>query len=249
MNYKNFPDDYWQQIEKTIQTLKDEKKPLVAAFDADGTLWDIDLGENFFQHQIDNKQVPLPDDPWNHYLTLKKKNNDPCDAYVWLAQINAGKSISQVKDWSQQAFNSIQPPPIFAEQKKLIDLLKQHAVKIYIVTASIKWAVEPGARALGLADENVIGVETNISNGLVTDEKILPITFRQGKVDALLAKTGGVLPFLCAGNSIGDYELLLCSSHIKLAVSAASRDDKLFKSENDLQTMAIEKNWWRHRFI
>lgn len=249
MNYKNFPDEYWTQIKLTLLNLKQEGKPLVAAFDADGTLWDTDLGENFFQYQIDHQLVPLPVDPWKHYLDSKKINNDPRDAYVWLAQINAGQTVEQVREWSQKAFDQIQPKPIFAEQKKLIDLLLEHGVKVYIVTASIRWAVEPGARALGLTNDNVIGIETELIGNVVSDKKVLPITYRQGKVDALMAKTNGISPFLSAGNTIGDYELLLAATHFKIAVSAASRDDRLFKSENDLQTMAIEKNWWRHRFI
>jgi len=249
MNYKSFPDEYWKQIKDTVAQLKSSGAPLVAAFDADGTLWDTDLGENFFQYQIDERSVPLPEDPWKHYLDLKKINNDPRDAYVWLAQINAGRSLAELRGWAQQAFDRIQPKPIFSEQKKLVEYLLSQGVQVYIVTASIKWAVEPGARAIGLTDDNVIGVETVVTNNIITAEKVLPITYRAGKVEALLKKTGGVKPFISAGNTIGDYELLEVSTHLKLAVSAASRDDRLFKNENDLQTMAIEKNWWRHRFI
>ena len=252
MNYKNFPNEYWSQIEAEIIKLKNNNSadlPLVAAFDADGTLWDIDLGENFFQFQIDNKQIPLPQDPWAHYYEMKKVNNDPCDAYVWLAQINQHIKLSELQSWAQAAYDSIEPKPIFSEQKKLIEFFLKHSVQIYIVTASIKWAVEPGARALGLTSDQVIGVETKIVNGLLTSEPILPITYRQGKVDALLKKTKNIKPFFCAGNSIGDYELLLSSTKFKLAVSAASRDDKLFKSENELFVKASENNWWRHRFI
>ncbi len=249
MNYKNYPEEYWEQIKEAVASLKNSNAKLVAAFDADGTLWDTDLGENFFQYQIDEKLVPLPEDPWKHYLDLKKINNDPRDAYVWLAQINAGRSVDEIREWCQKAFNRIQPNPIFSEQKKLIEFLLSNSVQVYIVTASIRWAVEPGARALGLTNENVIGVETKVENNLITTEKVLPITYRNGKTEALLSKTGNAAPFLCAGNTIGDYELLEAATHIRLAVSAASRDDRLFKSENDLQTMAIEKNWWRHRFI
>lgn len=249
MNYKSFPDEYLNQIETTIVELKSKNTKLIAAFDADGTLWDIDLGENFFQHQIDNNQVPLPQDPWNHYYEMKKKDNDPRSAYVWLAQINKGVKLSELQIWAQQAFDKIVPSPVFSEQKKLIDLFLKHSVQIYIVTASIKWAVAPGARALGLTADNVIGVETKIADGLITDEALLPVTYRQGKVDALLVKTENIRPFFCAGNTIGDFELLQCSTNIRLAVSAASRDDKLFKSENELIIKARKNNWWSHRFI
>ena len=249
MNYKNFPDQYWQQIKSTIVNLQNEKKPLVAAFDADGTLWDTDLGENFFQYEIDHHLVPLPGDPWKHYLDMKKINNDPRAAYAWLAQINANQKLETVKEWAQKAFDHIKPQPIFSEQKKLIQFLLENNVKVFIVTASIKWAVEPGARALGLSDENVIGIETEINNHLISEKVINPITYRQGKVDALLIKTNSTLPFLASGNTMGDFELLQSATHLKLAVSAASRDDKLFKTENELQNLATQNNWWSHRFI
>ena len=249
MNYKSFPSEYWQQIEATIVALKSEKSELIAAFDADGTLWDTDLGENFFQYQIDNRHIPLPPDPWNHYFEMKKIANDPRSAYVWLAQLNRGIQETELEKWAQQAFNKIVPKPIFAEQKKLIALFLKHSVRVYIVTASIKWAVVPGAIALGLTAEHVIGVETKVEGGSITDIPVLPITYRQGKVEALLLKTGNVKPFFCAGNTIGDLELLQSATHIRLAVSAAARDDKMFRSENELLTKAVENNWWSHRFI
>lgn len=249
MNYKSFPPDYWTEIENLISQLKSSQKKLIAAFDADGTLWDTDLGENFFQYQIDNKLIPLPHDPWDHYLKMKAKNNDPRSAYLWLAQVNNDLPEQKIQTWATQAFQQIQPNPIFSEQKKLIQILLQNQVEVYIVTASIKWAVQPGAVALGLSPENVIGIETEVRNGHITENPILPITYRQGKVDALLKHTNGISPFLASGNTMGDFELLMSATHIKLAVSAAVRDDKIFKTENELQKIAQEKNWWAHRFI
>jgi phosphoserine phosphatase len=249
MNYKKYPPEFWTQIKNTIFDLKKNNQKLIAAFDADGTLWDTDLGENFFQYQIDHKQIPLPSEPYQEYLNKKVINNDPRSAYLWLAQINAGKNIEDVSAWANLAFESIQPKPIFDEQKKLIDLFLENSVDVFIVTASIKWAVEPGARAIGLTNDAVIGVETLVENNLITDKPILPITYRQGKVDALLKKTNGAKPFFASGNSSGDIELLKSATHLRLAVSAASRDDKLFRSEKELIDIAIENNWLNHRFI
>ncbi len=249
MNYKPFPEEYWIKIRQTIADLQNQNIPLYAAFDADGTLWDIDLGENFFNYQIDQKCVPLPESPWNHYLNLKKVNNDPRAAYLWLAQINAKQSLEQVRAWSFAAFESVTPVPIFSEQRKLIQLFLENQVKIFIVTASITWAVEPGAIALGLSADQVIGVETKVTDGFVTTEGIHPITYKQGKVEALLKHTNGVRPFFASGNSTGDTDLLKSATHLQLAVSAASRDDKLFQAENELMKVAEVNKWMRHRFV
>lgn len=249
MNYKKYSQSTWDLIKQTIAAKKNGQQKLVAAFDADGTLWDCDLGENFFQYQIDHKQVPLPENPFQHYLDLKKIDNDPRSAYVWLAQINKNVPLQTVRGWADQAFASIKPNPIFEEQRLLIQLLKENDVDVFIVTASIKWAVEPGARAFGLSNDNVIGVETEIQDGLISDRPVNPITYRAGKVEALKKHINGRIPFLASGNSIGDFELLDFSTEIKLVVSAAAMDDRLYKSEKELQTEALKKNWLVHRFV
>jgi HAD superfamily phosphoserine phosphatase-like hydrolase len=247
MNYQPYPEHYWTQVQENINTLKASNKKLVAAFDADGTLWDADLGENFFQYQIDHKLVELPPQAFDFYLAKKEK--DPRDAFLWLAQINKGRSLEQVREWAKLAFNSIQPNPIFNDQQKLIQFLMNNGVEVYIVTASIKWAVEPGAQALGISASHVIGVQTEIQDGLVTEKGIFPITYREGKVEALLLRTGGIGPFLSSGNSMGDFELLHAATHTRLAVSAASRDDHMYKTESELLSHAKNNNWLGHRFI
>ncbi len=252
MNYKPYNPDVWNHIQCAIAQIKNQQsagQKFYAAFDADGTLWDTDLGENFFNYQIDHKLVKLPPAAFDHYLEMKKINSDPRSAYVWLAQINAGQKLETVRQWSQEAFDSIKPSPLFSEQKKLIDLLQKNNIQIYIVTASIKWAVEPGAKALGLTADHVIGVETLVANEIITDQPVHPITYKAGKVEAFLKQTNNQLPFLASGNSTGDLEMLESATHLRLAVSAASRDDKLFKTENELLRHAEKKNWLSHRFI
>jgi HAD superfamily phosphoserine phosphatase-like hydrolase len=247
MKYKDFSDEQWKQIQTALdEVLKEDSNP-VAAFDADGTLWDIDLGETFFHFQIDHKLVSLPPSPWEYYESTKSKN--PETAYLWLAQICEHQKLEVIRQWAEEAINEHPPLPIFNPQKKLIELFLSKGVQIFIVTASVKWAVEPGARRLGLPIKNVLGVETSVENGIVTNQQNGVITYRQGKVEALMQATKGKKPFFCSGNTMGDYQLLLAATHLSMAVSAASRDDKLFKTECELQENAKKLNWLYHHFI
>ncbi len=247
MKYKDYSQDIWTRLHTTLdQVLKSDPHP-VAAFDADGTLWDIDLGESFFHHQIDNKLVDLPNNPWEHYENLKAAN--PVEAYLWLAQICQNKELKMVHEWAKDSLKGISPVPVFSEQKKLIELFLSKGVKVYVITASVKWAVEPGAAMLGLQYEDVLGVETAQINGVITDKQKGIVTYKQGKVDALLERTGGKKPFFACGNTMGDFQLLQSATHLSLAVSAASRDDKLFKTETELAQHAQANNWLSHRFI
>ncbi len=141
------------------------------------------------------------------------------------------------------------PLRCFFEKKRLIELFLSKGVKVYVITASVKWAVEPGAAMLGLQYEDVLGVETAQINGVITDKQKGIVTYKQGKVDALLERTGGKKPFFACGNTMGDFQLLQSATHLSLAVSAASRDDKLFKTETELAQHAQANNWLSHRFI
>lgn len=246
MIYKDFSPEVLKKIKLSLDKAKSNSAKPVAAFDADGTLWDTDLGEAFFDYLIDHKKVSLPEEPWAHYKNLKLK--DPKIAYLWLAQICKDLKLETVQSWADQSVAELKPP-LFEAQKNLIDMFKDSGVQIFIVTASIKWAVEPGARLLGLSNDNVIGIETVVKDGIITDLQKGPISYRQGKVDALLQKTNGQTPFYCSGNSEGDQELLASSSSLAMAVSACRRDDPLFKSENQLLKLATSKGWLTHRFV
>lgn len=247
MKYKDYSPEIWKQIKDTTnEILKTDSQP-VAAFDADGTLWDTDLGETFFHYLIDNKLVDLPANAFSFYEEMKKENAPK--AYLWLAQICQGQTIETINQWTRKAVEGIHPLPIFQEQKKLIDFFLSKNIQVYIITASVKWAVEPGAEIIGLTKNSVLGVQSKITNEIVGTEQYGPITYRSGKVEALLQATGGKPAFFASGNTMGDFDLLTSATHLRLAVSAASRDDRLFRTENDLRQEAQNNNWMYHRFI
>lgn len=252
VKYKNFSDELWQKIRRALAEEKSrlqglDKNP-VAVFDADGTLWDTDLGESFFKYQIKNNLLAnLPADPWRHYRDWKE-GGDPRPAYLWLAQINSGVSLSKVREWAVNSVTEKNPLPIFEEQKQLIEFFLQNGVDVWIVTASVKWAVEPGAERLGISEDRVVGIETSESGGVLTDQQKGFMTYRQGKADALLSLTHGQKPFFACGNTIGDEALLTCSSGISLAVGAAKPSDELFSAEEKLRSLARERNWDIHYF-
>lgn len=250
MKYKNFPQEFWKNFESALnQELKSNSRP-TAAFDADGTLWDLDLGEDFFQWQIQHCagqfKIPMPEDPWDHYRNMKA-SGDPRPAYLWLAQINQGLPIEMIQAWAEQAVQK-QPLPIFPDQKKLIEWLQQKGVEIFVITASVKWAVEAGTARLGIPADHVLGVATTIENGLITTQQDGTITYREGKIQALLEKTKGLKPFLSCGNTMGDIALLENSTQLSLAVGTAVTGQELFETEEKLREQARQMNWLIHQF-
>ncbi len=248
-HYNDFSSELWNQIETEIdQHLRVEGSPHYAAFDADGTLWDVDAGETFFQYQIDHSELKdLPSDPWHYYHQWKER--DPRGAYLWLAQISKGHTLAQVRQWARECLRLQKEWPLFPAQHRLIQRLRAKGIRVFVVTASIKWAVEPFAELLGLHYDDVIGVETQVVDGIITEQQKGNITWKEGKAQSLLEKTQGVRPILSCGNTMGDAALIDCSQRLKLAVCCSKVGDELFETELSLQKMARENNWLTHSFL
>jgi phosphoserine phosphatase len=237
-------EELFDRLKKAITKARPARGRAVAAFDADGTLWNTDLGEALFDYQVRNRLLPdLPPDPWAHYEHLKVDVSHEV-AYIWLAQINQGLPLSQVQDWAKTAVAEMHPVPVYPEVKDLIAHLQSLDVEVYIVTASIKWAVEPGAHLVGLTPDHVIGIRTKVVGGKITTEQDGPITYRQGKVDGLLARTGGHRPFFCAGNTEGDLPLLESATDLRLVVSGSPADNTNYQTELRMLELAKKRGWF-----
>jgi phosphoserine phosphatase len=249
-NMQDFPESKIKDIQHKIDKALDSGANPIAAFDADGTLWSHDAGEGFFDFKFINGLIDLPDDPWAHYKKLKVEVS-PNAAYLWLAQILKGQTLDQVREWSKQATGPLEQLPTFAAQKQIIDHLHSKSVEVYVVTASIKWAVEPGAAFYGIDYDHVVGITTKVDNGIMTDEQDGPITYRSGKVEGLLEKTGGKKPFFASGNSEGDLPLLESATHLKLVMASAEpgTNKAMYNVEQTMVTIAKERGWFFHSYI
>ena len=219
--------------------LAKSKGPYFAAFDADGTLWDSDVGENFFQYQIDFCNLPALKglDPWAHYLNLKKQH--PPDAYRWLAKLCEPYPLQKIQSWANESLKKF-PPKILGPQKELIAEFLKRNIQVYIVSASTHWAVEASVSLVGLPQTSALGVKNTGT-----------ITWREGKRTALLEKTNGVAPLFCSGNSSGDTHLLECASLVRLAVQTQLTADihpGLFEDEQKLLAVATTRGWLTHHF-
>lgn len=250
MEAKPFSTELFDSLKQNILKAKETTPgPHYAAFDADGTLWDSDLGEQFFQFQIDNCNLaPLKEvDPWEYYESTKKV--DPIKAYLWLAQISEGQSLDQVRAWAKQTVEE-KGARVFESQRNLISWLQQNDIEVFIVTASIQWAVEPAGQLVGIPFENVMGIQTKINDhGIVTSEQFGPITWRDGKAKALLERTNGVRPIFCSGNTLGDIALLETSVGERLCIQTQTEKNGLFEEESKLNQHAQQHGWRVHHFF
>ena len=117
------------------------------------------------------------------------------------------------------------------------------------MTASVKWAVEPAAALVGIPAHCVTGVQTQIDgDDKVTKDQEGPITWRHGKVEGVNSLTSGVAPIFCAGNTVGDKDLLEYSTGVRLALQTQTEKNALFAEEEPLRKFAEEHGWLTHHF-
>ncbi len=247
MNTTDFNSEFFTSICDSIKKALDDGANPIAAFDADGTLWSGDAGLDFYKYQLDNQLIAdLPKNPWDHYIDMVTK--DETKGLLWLAQINKGIPISTLREWAKDFVTKKEDLGYFDGVKKLITFLKDQGVDVYVVTASTKWSVEPAALFHDIPFEKVLGVQTKIIDGIITDEQDGPVTWHEGKAKKIV-EVAGAAPFLAAGNSSGDLALLESATHLPLVIQSANAHHFNFETEKKMKQLAKERSWHHYSFL
>lgn len=113
------------------------------------------------------------------------------------------------------------------ESADMIGALAERDFEIWAVSGSNKWSVEPVFAHFGIPAERVIGIELGVEGGVFTGEPAGAIPIREGKIDALRARTQTV-PLLAASDSRNDIPLLLYASGLRIRINSKHRDTAEF---------------------
>jgi phosphoserine phosphatase len=183
--------------------------PGLAAFDADGTLWDGDVGEELLLELIRRKAlVDPPVDPWDEYR--KRLRRDPADGFAFAARLMHGLSEAMVRETSERVFSERFASEIFPSVRYCLERLMTHHWDVYVVSASNRWSVEVGASHLGVSPERVIALGVEVDGVSLSDRVVEPIPTLAGKA-TLLRRVAGRDADIAFGNSVLDLPLLLAS--------------------------------------
>ena len=212
----------------------------IAAFDADETLWDMDCGVGFLQWVCEQKKLPLFSGKTRYEIYQEARKRDEKEGLSRCADAFQGRSVSEVKEWVQEFSESFCHHKIYPAMKDLFSWLQSRGVSVYIVTASPRFTVLSGAKEIGIPEEQVIGINLKVFDGIYSDEIIGPVTYRQGKPQALLEVTKKA-PRLCAGNGNNDRELLEVATDLTVAVNPSKNTRR--DGSQSLYDASKANNW------
>jgi len=205
----------------------------VAVFDADGTLWRGDVGEDLLRYLAAHRHlVGSNEGVFARYQQLNEVN--PVESYAFAVEVMAGLDATHLSRLCDDFFAQRFLGRVFSWVRPTLEVLAQAQVQLWVCSASPRWAVEPGASALGIPGHQVIGVEAELRDGRLSPVVLRPISAGTGKVHWLTVR--GVTPGLCVGNGDLDLDMLEHAPH-RLVVAPFDGP------ENHLVAQARVRGW------
>ena len=212
-------------VEQLLEELSARFPGRNVVFDADGTLWRGDVGEDFLRHALHAGLFP---GRYGTYEALLER--DAAKAYGWCVEVMAGLEESMLQHECDTFFSARYQGRIFPFVRPLLERLQRAGLTAWVCSASPRWAVLPGARALGIPPERVIGVTCAVEAGRLSGRLDMPVPVGPGKVTWL--QRLGVTPALGVGN--GDFDVdMLAAADRALVIAPPDADNQLVRTGRD----------------
>ncbi len=215
-------------VARLLETVTSQHAGQSVVFDADGTLWRGDVGEDFLRFGI---HTGLFAASYERYRQLLSRS--PAAAYAYCVEVMAGLSEVALNECCTTFFAERYQGRIFSFVRPMLARLSAAGCPLWVCSASPRWTVAPGALALGIPLEHVIGVHCPVIEGKLTGVVELPVPVAEGKV-AWLTRSG-LKPALAVGNGEFDLDMLAFAQHA-LVISPPD-------SQNQLVSQAQKRGW------
>jgi phosphoserine phosphatase len=196
-------------------------------FDADGTLWRDDLGEDFLRHLARERHFGARSS--EVYTEYERRLRDsPADAFGFAVGAMSGLEVATVERIATAFFHERFEARVFRFVRPLFQRLTRSGYVLWICSASPRLVVIPGAASLGIPAGRVIGVECEVRDGRLTSDIKLPVPCGDGK--RVWLNRCGVAPMVAVGNGELDLEML-ASAGSAVVIAPHGADDTRLVSE------------------
>jgi len=208
------------------------KKPSIAVFDCDGTLWSGDAGADFFYWEIERGLIS-PDTVERilpRYDDYKAGRVDELTMCGEMVTIHEGISLQRIRGAAAEFFRSVVEPRIFSDLRELTRRLGEQGCELWAVSSTNDWVINEGVKQFGIPPEHVLAASVAMNDGIATAE-LIRVPTDELKATAIEEVIGRPVDAVF-GNSIHDYAML-----------ELARDAYAVNPNADLETRARELGW------
>lgn len=188
-------------------------KPLVAAFDCDGTLWSGDAGEGFFSWELEQALVSEPIVQWARSRYADYQAGQVAEDVMCAEMVTMHRGLREevVQQAADAYFAQGIGPNIFPEMRQLVQRLRASGCDVWAVSSSNQWIIRSGMRSFGIPQNRILAAEVAVENGTITD-RLIRVPSGLGKPEAIRSVLKSA-PDCAFGNAIWDREMLAMSNH------------------------------------
>lgn len=232
------PETLVGRLDEVWRAAVDQGDRPILAFDADGTLWAGDVGDDFFEALLANGDVlsPVEDVILRELEQHRAPGGAPFvkpnglasralfDAYhagrfdeerfyeivAWAA---AGRTRSEVEAYADRVQNERGlDARLHAEVKPVLEWAHSAGIDVFVASASPRIVVQRGAKRLGIDPDHVFGAQAAFDGETMLPDAVRPIPYGPGKVTALRSRIGDRAILAAFGDNAFDLPMLQASS-------------------------------------
>jgi HAD superfamily phosphoserine phosphatase-like hydrolase len=150
-------------------------QPRVAAFDCDGTLWAGDAGESFFDWEL--KQGDIVGDTLARSMRARYadyKAGNVSEGTICGEMVTMHQSISELLMMraATRFFDRFFLSQIFPEMRELVNLLRENACEVWVVSSSNEWVIRAAMKHFAIPEERILATKVELENGIITDRLV-----------------------------------------------------------------------------
>ena len=208
------------------------KRPKIAVFDCDGTLWSGDSGADFYYYEIERGLIPEKVARWAlaRYDEYKAGKVDELTICGEMVQIHEGVPEPDIRALAREFVASTIANRIFGVMQELTHCLSESGCELWAVSSTNNWVVEEGVRRFGIPAERVLAAEVEIENGKATN-RLIQVPTGELKATAIRDHIRHQADAVF-GNSVHDAAML-----------EIAKTPYVVNPNPDLEDMALEKSW------
>ncbi|HEY4054425.1 MAG TPA: haloacid dehalogenase-like hydrolase [Terriglobales bacterium] len=207
-------------------------RPDLAVFDCDGTLWSGDVGERFFDWELNHGVLSDEVVRWARarYAEYKAGNVSEDDMCGEMATLHKGLLEAEVLRLSAYFFAEHFTRRIFPEMRQLVGELQSSGCDVWAVSSTNQWTIQAAMERFGIDKGKILAALSKVENGIITDQ-LVRVPSGIGKPKAILEVIGRP-PDVAFGNSRWDADMLRISRY-PVAVNP----------NPDLEELARDREW------